>query len=369
MQTPFDKRDNNFDFIRLAMAVLVIYSHSYPLGTGSESAEPFTIVTRHQVTGGNQLTGGHIAVDVFFIVSGFLITASYERSSGIASYLKKRVARIYPAFVVAMVFSALVMVPLSGGHLVETSLNRKVLDFVVQTARLQEYHLAGEFAGNPSPGAMNGSLWSIEYEFWCYIGVVFLGLSGILRRQRVLLALFICTVILGYVYAVFQLSQGGHILGQIFGSPPFWARLLPMYMAGIVFYRFRAHLSLKSSWILVACGLLVAAALVPCGWPLFFPVAGAYLVLAAAYHPAIRLHGWSKYGDFSYGTYLYAFPIQQQLMRWIGHPVSHWVLFGLATPVTLVCAIISWHGVEKWFLRRAHRPPLRPAGTDMGSTG
>ena len=74
MQTAFDQRENNFDFIRMTLAVLVIFSHSYPLGTGSETAEPFNGITRHQAT------GGHIAVDLFFIISGFLITASYERS-------------------------------------------------------------------------------------------------------------------------------------------------------------------------------------------------------------------------------------------------------------------------------------------------
>jgi peptidoglycan/LPS O-acetylase OafA/YrhL len=77
MQTSFDQRDNNFDFIRLFLAVLVIFSHSYPLGTGSEVAEPFNVLTRHQVT------GGHIAVDLFFVISGFLITASFERSTSI----------------------------------------------------------------------------------------------------------------------------------------------------------------------------------------------------------------------------------------------------------------------------------------------
>jgi hypothetical protein len=89
MQTPFDQRANNFDFIRLFLAVLVIFSHSYPLGVGSEVAEPFKRLTH------NQVTGGDIAVDLFFVISGFLISASYERTASVASYLKKRVLRIY----------------------------------------------------------------------------------------------------------------------------------------------------------------------------------------------------------------------------------------------------------------------------------
>jgi len=357
MQTPFNQRDNNFDFIRLVLAVLVIFSHSYPLTTGSELVEPFNVLTRHQAT------GGHIAVDLFFIISGFLITASYERSVNIAAYMKNRVFRIYPGFVALMLCSLVLVLPLSGGYLLKTSAASRVLDFIAQTMRLQEFHYAGAFTWNPTPGAINGSLWSIQYEFWCYIGVVLLGVSGVLRSHRMLLTLFCCSILVSYLFAIFKWTPGGKFLGVIFGYPPFWARLLPMYIAGMAFYRLRMHLSLKITWIGFACGLLVAAALLPYGWPLFFPIAGAYLVLAFAYHPAIRLHGWSRYGDFSYGTYLYGFPVQQVIVRWIGHPVSPWMLFSLATPATLVCAGISWHIVEKRFLRRGHRTPVNKPAT------
>jgi peptidoglycan/LPS O-acetylase OafA/YrhL len=101
---------------------------------------------------------------------------------------------------------------------------------------------------------------------------------------------------------------------------------------------------------------MVAAAILPYGWTLLFPVAGAFLVLVFAFHPTIRLHGWGRYGDFSYGTYLYAFPVQQLIMRQTGHPVSPWILFVLASSISLVCAFVSWHAIEKWFLRRSHRP-------------
>ena len=86
--TSWDSRKNNFDFLRLALAILVIYSHAFPLGIGSELDEPF-----HRLTHG-QVTGGAIAVNSFFIMSGFLIAASAQRSRGVWSFLKKRLARI-----------------------------------------------------------------------------------------------------------------------------------------------------------------------------------------------------------------------------------------------------------------------------------
>lgn len=354
MQTTFDQHENNFDFLRLTLSILVIFSHSYPLATGSEAVEPFNLMTRHQVT------GGHMAVDLFFIISGFLIAASYERSSSVASFMKKRVFRIYPAFVVVMLWGLFAVLPASGGHTVATSTVSRTFDFILQTIRLQDLHYEGAFAGNPTPGPVNGSVWSIQYEFWCYIGVAILGLTGLLRSNRVLVGLFLGSIAVSVLFAIFGWTPGGKLLGVIFGYPPLWARLLPMYLAGVVFYRLRGHLKLKASWIAAACALLVAAAILPYGWPLLFPVAGSFLVLALAFHRSVNLHGWSRFGDFSYGTYLYAFPVQQLIMRFLGHPVSPWTLFALATPVSLACAFMSWHLVEKWFMRRAIRPPRAP---------
>jgi peptidoglycan/LPS O-acetylase OafA/YrhL len=362
MQTPFDQRENNFDFIRMMLAVLVIFSHSYPLGTGSEAREPFNLLTR------GQATGGHIAVDLFFIISGFLITASFERSRTIGSYLKKRVLRIYPGFIVAMLVCALLVVPLSGGHLAGNSAAASAEDVAGQTLRLQEFHYTNVFATNPGPYVVNGSTWSISYEFWCYIGVILLGISRALRSKRVLWCLFLLTIAIAVAFSIYDWKPGGKFLGVIFGFPPFWARLLPMYLAGVVAYRVRSHLTLKPGWIAAACVLLAGAAVLPHGWPLLFPLAGSYLVLVLAFHPGLRLHGWNRFGDFSYGTYLYAFPVQQLVMRWFGHAVSPWTLFAVATPATILCAIASYHLVEKHFLRAAHASAIKPAAEEIPAT-
>ena len=88
---PIDEsmKNNNFDFLRLALAVLVIFSHAFPLGAGSEIHEPLRVLTH------GQMTLGGFAVDLFFVMSGFLIAGSAERSRNLGSFLKKRVARIY----------------------------------------------------------------------------------------------------------------------------------------------------------------------------------------------------------------------------------------------------------------------------------
>ena len=122
MKTVFDSRENNLDFVRLSLAVLVIFSHSFPLGNRTEHLEPVVRLTH------GQSTAGVIAVDAFFIISGFLITNSFLRSRSVWDYFRKRIARIYPGFLACMLVCALIVAPLAGAaspykHLVPRMVN------------------------------------------------------------------------------------------------------------------------------------------------------------------------------------------------------------------------------------------------------
>jgi peptidoglycan/LPS O-acetylase OafA/YrhL len=347
--TCWDSRKNNFDLLRLGLAVLVIYSHAYPLGVGSEAAEPFARWTQGQVTGGG------FAVDSFFIMSGFLIAASAERSRTIGSFLIKRVRRIYPAFLVSALLTLLVVLPLAGGHLARPSLPSQIGNFLLSALRLVEFDYTGAFATNPLPNVINGSTWSISYEFWCYLGVAGMTAAGLLRRRWLVLGLFVVAWIIGVAFRIEGWILGGKLLGAIVGPPQFWARLLPLYLAGVVFYLFRDRIPLRNS-LAAACALLMlVTGWFSFGWALLFPVAGAYLLLWLAFTPLVRLHHAGRFGDFSYGTYLYAFPIEQLVMQRVGHPLAPWLLFVCATPLALLAAVASWYGVERWFLQPSRR--------------
>jgi peptidoglycan/LPS O-acetylase OafA/YrhL len=338
------RRENNFDLMRLALAVLVIYSHAFALGLGSEATEPFARWT------GGQVTGGAIAVDSFFVMSGFLIAASAERSRGVWGFLKKRVARIYPAFAVAALLTVLVVLPLSGGRLVWDGWLGRVGNFVGQTLWLREFSYAGAFAGNPFPGVINGSTWSIPYEFWCYVGVALLMVTGLLRRRGVVLGLFVASWLLSLGFRVEGWVLGGKELGAMFGPPQIWARMWPLYLSGVVFWLYRERIALRGWMAAVSAAALVGASLVSWGWTALFPLAGAYLLLWFAFTPGVRLHGFGRFGDFSYGTYLYAFPVEQLVVKVVGHGMAPLALFAAATPVTLLLAVGSWYGVERRFL-------------------
>ena len=345
----WDGGRNNFDFLRLALAVLVIFAHCFPLGTGTESREPFMRLTH------GQMTGGAIAVDLFFVMSGFLIAASAARSRGAGSFLRKRVARIYPAFLVCAVLTFVAVVPLSGAAIVGDSVFAKAANVVVQTLRLREFGYTHAFSSNPYPGAINGSVWSIQYEFWCYIGVLLLSVAGFLRRRAVVLTLFCAALIVSVLFLAQGWIFGGKFAGTLLGSPQIWARLLPLYLVGVVVYLYRAHIRLSGWLALLAVAALAAASWWRSGWAAVFPIAGTYLVFYLAFAPWLPVERFGRFGDFSYGTYLYAFPVQQLLMRAFGHAVSPALLFVCATPLTLLAAVASWCGVERRFLQPVRR--------------
>ena len=343
------QQPNNFDFLRLMLALLVLYSHCYPLGTGSEIAEPVRRLTH------GQMTGGAVAVDLFFVMSGFLITASADRSRSLHSFFRKRAARVYPAFLLATLVALLFVLPLSGGSLQPEGAAHRAADVLLQSARLREFNYAGAFTGNPFPSAINGSLWSIQYEFWCYVGVAILLLAGVLRQRFVVLSLFCVSLAVSTLFVVRGWVFGGKWLGVLLGSPQLWARLLPLYLAGVVVYLWRDRVRFSLAGASLACVVLALAAWCPWGCAALFPLAGTYLVFWFAFSPAIRLHRVGRFGDFSYGAYLYAFPVQQLLMKAFSRAVSPWVLFVCAAPLTLLAAVASWHAVERRFLRSTHR--------------
>jgi peptidoglycan/LPS O-acetylase OafA/YrhL len=343
------------DVLRFALAVLVIYSHSYALLTGSDRTEPLYVWTR------GQITFGGVAVDAFFILSGYLITHSWLRSDGLFDYLRKRVLRIYPGFAVAVAFGVLWVAPFSsrGGITIDA------VDWVVSTLNLRGYEPSGAFDDVPFRGSLNGSLWSISYEFWCYVGVAFLGLSSLLARCRLVLLAWLLSIALSIAFVAFRWNPGGAILGVIFGDPRLWARLLPYYLAGCLCCLYRDHIRMTAPLGVLSIALLGLGAILPSwGVAFTFPAALAYLLLFIGRMEPKLLRGFTKYGDFSYGIYLYAFPLQQLLVRHVPD-LTPLRLFLLATPPTLLAAVLSWHLVEKDFIKlkamRAAKPTFDSA--------
>ncbi len=341
-----DGRLNNFDFLRFFFALLVVFSHSYPLATGSEAAEPLALFSQ------GQMTFGALAVDCFFIISGFLITQSWSNRPHVLAFLEKRVRRIYPGFLMAAALGAFVVPALFSAPGVAWLNADLVTRFLANAPRLIAITPHGAFADNPARGTINGSLWSISYEFWCYFLVLVVGLRQGLRRPVWLVGLLVVCIVVSFVFVRLGLTPGGKFLGVIFGYPPFWARLLPYFVAGMAFYVLRNRVPLSAGGALLASASIVVSLAFPYASLFVLPPAAAYLIFWVAFVPCRPLQGFANHGDLSYGIYLYAFPLEQIIVSLHGGQMQPLSLFLLSVPACLVAAFLSWHGLEKHFLHR-----------------
>lgn len=351
-------RANNIDFLRFALASLVILSHSYPLAARPGAVEPVEWAT------GGQKTGGELAVDAFFILSGILIARSWVNSRGLADYLRRRVLRIYPGFAVAVLFCILVAGPLLAPPTFDYWASFRWSEVLLNLPNLNFAHPRN------FPGQLNGSLWSIRYEFLCYLTVAFLGTTGLLARRSFVLIGWIGCLGLFAAQNWLGMKMPGSGLTWLWCYPEWWPRLMADFLGGAVLYLYRDRLTLTTPGAIAAAGLLVAGAV---GWtslrtlPLLVPTVGVYLLAVLAYWPVRRLEGFARRGDISYGMYLYGFPCQMLLLALLPAHPEPLLLFLLAMPTTAILAVLSWLLVEspclKWkaFGRRPVAPPREAA--------
>jgi len=331
-------RRNNFDALRLAAAVLVIFGHSFAITSGTLADEPLWRFSRQQ------FHSGMLAVRIFFIISGFLIAASYLRLGRLGDFARNRALRIFPGLVAAVLVTVLVIGPLAtslplGDYFRDP---RTGAYFKTLTLRLHGANdrLPGVFEGNPLAASVNGSLWTLFYEVVCYALAAAMGVLGLLRK-RVMLPVFMAAMLVRPL--ILALAPASSLLG---GES---LHLGQAFVAGMLAYVGRDSIPISGRLALLAAGGLVAGTALGLG-NLLVPVLGTYLVLVLAYSPSISLHDVARRGDYSYGLYIYAFPVQQLIVQAAGRPMSHTLNFLAAVPATLLLATLSWHMVEKRFL-------------------
>jgi peptidoglycan/LPS O-acetylase OafA/YrhL len=320
---------NNFDFLRLAAALAVIFSHSFTLTDGSDVNEPLFRLS------GQQATIGLVAVDMFFIISGFLVTQSFCRLGHPFAFLRNRALRILPGLAAAALFCAFVIGPIATALPLADYFSRKgAYSFIVNSllfARGQSV-LPGVFADNPFAYAVNGSLWTLRFEVLCYFAVFALGSAGLLRAS-ILIPLF-----------------AGLVMARAtgFGGP--YTMFGAAFAGGATLCIVRDRLQ-PDGRTAALCAIALLSAFLAGGYSIAAPLAGAYLVYWLALTPALRLPAIGSYGDFSYGLYIYAFPVQQMTAH-LGADGGAWFInFALSLTATLPLAWLSWHAIERPALR------------------
>lgn len=325
---------NNFDFLRFTLATLVILSHCWCVLDGSYDNEPLYAATE------GQTFIGSLAVAGFFLISGYLITGSWLRSKSISRYISNRARRILPGYIVVTILSAIIVAPLAGVR----ELTKARCLMWLKRAVIIDYTFDPEaFLNNPQPYNINASLWTIRYEILCYCAIPFvLLILKVLPRWTIILPTLAFVVLAGLHVKWPGLSH---------------SNLYACFVVGAAVYVLRDQIQFNLAGALISVVLLVIASRThTLGY--LIPLAGGYVIFYIAFRQGILNH-FGKYGDFSYGIYLYSFPIQQLLAQaWpnCGKPV----LFVVASLLSIACGAASWFFVEKPFMIRSKKPAHAP---------
>ncbi len=331
----FGAGPDNFALLRLVLAAAVVVSHGMSINTGRYEDEFLAASTGFSL-------GSH-AVNGFFVISGFLVTMSFDRR-GWRDYVVARLLRIYPAFIVGALVVAF------GLGLAFTTLSTSAYLSHPQlttflTRALTEFRSNGTLPGflteNPYKNPY-GTIWTLRYEMFCYILVLIAGVWGGRLVQRHawagLVGLLVAVVLLDTVKAVTGYTSVAET----------YVRLFSLFVAGALAYQHRDRIPLSGWLALVLLGLAALLAWTPLYRAALY-LATAYAVLVLALHPAMVGHVPEPKADLSYGIYLYGWPVQQTVQA--VYPM-HWVaMLAPVFVVTVLFAFLSWHLVEKPALR------------------
>jgi peptidoglycan/LPS O-acetylase OafA/YrhL len=346
-------RDNNnkgpgFDFLRLSLALLVLFWHCFALSHGIS----WSIQTLHGPWRGIIFS----LVPSFFALSGFLVAGSMMRIDKLSTFLLFRILRIVPALAMETVLSAFLL------GTVVTTLPLKdyfqspaFLDYMLNILGMVHFQLPGVFRNNPWPEYVNYSLWTVPAELGCYIVLSILIFAGLAKERTLLLVLFLLTTV-GLAF----MEKGGF---DTFTSSVVLSRpmLICCFVAGNLFYLWKDRIPLTP--VLFAISIVGFCISVYFFYPIVFSIGAVSIAYITVYIGLSRIPKVPLLmsGDYSYGTYLYAYPIQQTVVWIFPNFREFYFVFLVATPVTLLFAAFSWHCVEKPILKLKNKFMPRPA--------
>lgn len=363
-------RANGFGLVRLLLALAVVVSHSKPIGYGRTDV-------------GNRLFGqqsdlGSLAVVGFFVVSGFMITASGGRLS-VGRFAWHRALRILPALWVSVAVTAFVAAPViyfrqhgtldglwsspTGPFSYVTGMWNASAANGWDIAGIMKTGIALHTNYN---GSFDGAVWSLPYEMSCYVVVAILAAGGVLTRARrtvpLIAAALWVTIVMnlidapGWRGAPSEHTTSWHLplLGWLISHYVIYLGFVFLVGATLQLYKDRIPVN---DLLAAACLVAVVASLLLGGFFVVGYPALCYLVIWAGLVMPRQLHWVGRGNDYSYGIYIYGFLVEQILVIFGVTRYGYPVYLGAAVAFSWVLAWFSWHLVENPALRLKNWTP------------
>lgn len=340
----YDRNKNSFNDIRFILATTVLFYHSYEMLPGQKDF----ITTAMS----GQASLGSLAVYAFFILSGFFMIQSLQNTKWVLDYFKKRMYRIIPAFLFSLCLFSFVIIPMFSD--INFSGSGGALDFVLKAG---SFHLFGysweihnAFPNNFLKDNVNGSMWTLKHELACYILLPIIYILCYSKKFFIFLIFLVVTLLaalsLSVQYSLFNIPIG---LAWVLSINEYHSFILFLYyfLSGVVIYLYRERVIVSKRWVAISV-LFILLSFKFGSLKYIFMITLPYLFIILGC--SIKNTLLSKYGDFSYGIYIYAFPIQQLVI--MNMPDVTPILLTLYSfLLTLILSIFSWFAVEKPILK------------------
>jgi peptidoglycan/LPS O-acetylase OafA/YrhL len=315
-----------FDYLRIGLALFIVGFHSIATSSGAAA--------QSQLNGTAFRAISENLLPMFFALSGFLVAGSLERAKSLLVFLGLRVLRIYPALMVDTLVCALLLGPLfTSLPLREYFLDTRFWQYLLNGLGWIHFYLPGVFDNNPMR-QVNQQLWTIPSELECYIAITLLAVVG-LHRKRFWFLVAIVTVLVGLEVQAIS-SKTEYDAGT---------RLVVCFLVGVTFYLYKEKVPWRLDWFLIATFLTAAFAYSP-KLAYLAPVPAAYMTIYLGFTNPKKMK-FLQTGDYSYGVFLYGWPIQQVLVATTPYAKIWWANILMAIPLSIGFAIISWHFFEK----------------------
>lgn len=335
--TNITSRENNLNIIRFIAAIMVIYGHMYPI-MGQWS---YTVMNQAVST---------IAVEIFFVISGYLITISFLNEKSMFCYAVKRVFRIIPGLLALCVVTAFVIGPLVSNYSISVYFSehfREMVDYMKNVLLFPMYGLPGLFLDNVYPVTVNGSLWTLPVEFALYFIVpLLIVITG--RKKGYKYGLIVVFVVV-LIFNTVKLEKYPDARLVIWGTDVMSAmNLVPYFLIGAIFTfeKVKKCLNIQVGIILFFVAIMMNMSYPKTQVIMVFVLPYFIFSFAFASKPVFAKFGTKV--DLSYGIYLYGFLIQQILSKYLlKYDLSVNIMFVISTLLSICCAFASWYLVEK----------------------